>query len=654
MFGIIFYLFLAIGLGFLLPGIRLHNFPSFGGRFAGGYACLLIFIYLSHILFKLPLTWVVGLAALLACIGYLRILLKIRFPISLIRVSHPGLLLPLAGFLVVGFHGGVEYLPYTVDEFTNWLGVSRIIHINEGYEAVLQSLHLPGYTPGWRLLLLLPWQVTGEMDTGASAAAPFILHVAAVALLFDVVKFLFQQKAKMAAGTAHLLSWIIILLFLSAEGMGLLWTYTLLIEQPQIYTIMAIFLFLFINERSRQYSPSLFLYAGLLLAASYLLKTAALTLLPLMALYFFWCFFTAGKLGSPKRPQTLINSLLFFAPALFMLVTWSLIQPHNNQQESPLFALSNTIFSSNESRDWLDLAERFWGFTGIYIATYKTAIGFAAILAFITAFIRRRDSVLMLFSGYFILYLTALYWYHLTVFNDYYFKNLMSVERFTRIPLQIFHSLGLLLLTELAIHYWPRMKLGSLDQILAKKSIFLGSIISIILLASWQMRQLDHTVTDITTRKHQSYDFRVGEMKKAGIWLKQKRGNLLPEQPKLLIIAQGQTNDVLGYAQFYALEKNKKHDFKAYRSKLITTWPLTSEEYYQNPNWQKKAISLIGEADVIWPTGIDQQITDLLRELKTSPDCLNKLTEKILIKERSGGGIRYSCLAKPVFAKNKP
>ena len=69
MLGIFFYTYVAIGLGLLLPKIRLTNFLNFGARFTAGYGLLTIYIYLAHVLARLSLDLTILLAFFLATIG---------------------------------------------------------------------------------------------------------------------------------------------------------------------------------------------------------------------------------------------------------------------------------------------------------------------------------------------------------------------------------------------------------------------------------------------------------------------------------------------------------------------------------------------------------------------------------------------------------
>ena len=202
-------------------------------------------------------------------------------------VIHPAIILPVAAGILITLRGHIDYLPYTVDEFTNWLGGAKTIHLNGGYAAIRETIYLPGYTPGWRLALLLPWQIDGAMDLGRSAAAGFVLHAGLVAIMFDIVRWEAAERLKLSSAGA-VGSWIAVLVFLAAQGTGTLWPYTLLIEQPQIYFYAGTGFLLFALRTDTDIPSNTFLYIGLTLTGGYLVKSATMGLLLAVGLALLW------------------------------------------------------------------------------------------------------------------------------------------------------------------------------------------------------------------------------------------------------------------------------------------------------------------------------------------------------------------------------
>lgn len=207
MLGILFYGALAVGLGLLLPFAKEDEHGTIGLRFVGGSALLILTLYATAVVMALPLRSAVSLVGAIAALGWVRGALSFR-QLDLAEVAlHPAVILPAAAAAVAAAYGRVDYVPYSIDEFTNWIGASRIIHWAGSYEAVRETLYLGGYTPGWRLLLLAPWQASEDIDHGLSAAATLTLHVGTLALLYDIVVLALRRDATMPVTVARGSAW---------------------------------------------------------------------------------------------------------------------------------------------------------------------------------------------------------------------------------------------------------------------------------------------------------------------------------------------------------------------------------------------------------------------------------------------------------------
>ena len=116
------------------------------------------------------------------------------------------------------------------------MGVPREIFLLGDYATYRHDFHHDGYYPGWRFWIILPWFVAGEMDFGNAAVATVMLHVAAIALVYDVLHRLLNPIRDISGSyLCTAAAWVICALIMTAQGMGLLWSYTNLVEQPQIY-----------------------------------------------------------------------------------------------------------------------------------------------------------------------------------------------------------------------------------------------------------------------------------------------------------------------------------------------------------------------------------------------------------------------------------
>ncbi len=199
--GLVTYTFLAAGLGCWLKGPSRSGLGACGLRLAVGYAAMIILLYILDVVAGVeigPALWIVGAIAG-AGLGFRSWACRWR-PDWRAIARHPASVLLVAGGVAILANGGIGYLPVGHDEFSHWLGNPLRINAYGGWSAARDTLHLAGYPPGWPLLLALPWQPFAEVDLGASAAAPFVLHVAAIALVFDLVVFLIRRHLDLGRG----------------------------------------------------------------------------------------------------------------------------------------------------------------------------------------------------------------------------------------------------------------------------------------------------------------------------------------------------------------------------------------------------------------------------------------------------------------------
>jgi hypothetical protein len=621
---------------------------TLGIRFALGYASLAIGIYVAHVLFGLPLGATVTGLAVMAATGFALVLRRQKtrqqWPDWL---SHPAFLLILLGVAVTVANGGVGYLPFTHDEFSHWLATPRLIHLSGSWAAVEAALHVRYYTPGWQLMLLLPWQISGREDFGLSAAAPFVLHVTVIALMYDFVVFRLRHRIDMSRLMAALCGWAFILLFLTAEGMGRLWTYTLLIEQPQIYSYATVLLLIFAAETSPQDRRPLYTAAGVILASAYLYKVAALVFVPAVIGLACLLLFERTKAVPDRIRNGVLTGTLLAGPILVAAASWSMAMQSDHCSPLPLSAEQ---FAKAASLDWRDLAVRFSAAVRDYAASYKLILTAAAALGVATTLYAgkyRATLVLVLSSA---AYFLLLYLYHLTCFGPYYFENLASIERFTRVPLQAFHALGLVMLSESALGFFARKnRRGSARRPLSVRSSWMaaGLAVAVLVMMGWQARQVDRSVADMTARTYQGIDPRIAEARQAAKRIEALRGTALPRKPSLAILSQGQDNAVVSYAMFFAMGYENERIDPRFTVSNTVSWSPKPGNHWQAKAGAKEVAEQLSRADIIWPITLDPWLTNALSRLVPDPACLKALPGKALIRERNAGpAARFKCIPK--------
>lgn len=644
MLGILTYAALAAGFGQYLPTGGLKD-DNFGLRLSVGYALLLIVFFLSAVVAKTALRASLALTVVLAAAG-LVIAVRRSQRHRAVPWLHPGVVLLALGAGAVLANGGIGYVPYLHDEFTNWIGASRFIHWAGRYEEVRQTIHLPGYTPGWRLLLLLPWQVGGEIELGLSAAAPFVFHVAVLALVFDMVRRCLRQDAGLNPAASQLWAWVVVLLFLAAEGMGSLWTRELLIEQPQIYASSAVVLLILRSELWDEDRPALYLAAGLLLAAGYLLKNAALAAVPAIALLALLPLLEAGRPWAARLRDAAVAGTRLLGPVMLVMIAWGALAPADSCITSPRALLTG---SGTIDYDWVDLARRFTSAVAGYVASYKLVLTVAAVAGLLSSVWAGYFRAVLVWAGFTAIYMASLYWFHLTCFGDYYFHELNSIPRFTRVPLQIMHALGLTALVILAVraaHRRPIMAAWPVGRLQRRPALILAAGL-VVALGLWQVRSVGRSVLDVTTRELQRGDPRIGEMIAASRFIERHAGRDLPARPSLAVLAQGMDNSVLAYAEFHGLRQGAGGPKSVFVLYPRISWAPEPQNIWQTGASAAEVVTSLKEIDVLWPIRLDAWLREVLAELVPDRACLDALPEFALVRSAAPSGeVEFRCVRK--------
>lgn len=646
--GILIYAFLAAGLGSWFRLRSRSGLNMLGLRFAVGYAAMILVLFFAQSV--LGVSGAVGFWCL--CIlsggGILFRLKTTGWPSGFPGLClHPVWLLLVAGGIAVIVNGGVGYLPVTHDEFSHWLGNPVKINAFGSWVSARASLHLADYPPGWPLLLALPWQISGTVDLGAAAAAPFVLHVAAIGVVFDLVVFLIRRHLN--AGSRHCIAagWAFILLFMAAETFGPLWPTTLLIEPPQFLGYAIVLLALFATGVAKEDRRTLEFSAGLMLASCYLIKSAALIFVPTIIGVFLLQLLL--RLDGPGRIRdALISSALVTLPVLIVAVTWGSISDGNGCLYSPLETLTPEALARAGSLDWRDLANRYTGALWDYISSYKAPLTVAATIGMAAGLLRRNFTAPLVFGLVATGYLALLYWYHLSCFGNYYFENLNSIQRFTRVLLRTLHGVGLVLLLDAALRGFARYNENrqhpaKMPAIIVTAMLALG----IAVLGAWQMHSIYRSVDIVTARTGQAIDPRVDEMRRAALRIEELKATSLPASPVLQVVSQGLDSAVIDYARFFALSRQRGDTGATYKVAGSHSWSPKPVNTWQSRATREELRRILENADIIWPTALDPWLRSVLAELVDDDDCLRALPAKALIRVVSAAGrSRFVCTEK--------
>lgn len=639
MTGLFLFAVVAAGLGQFLPKIALAGTPLVGLRFFGGFITLILGFVALHVVLQIPLA-VTAWGLVFAAVGGL-----VRGVVKLSRArgfDESILLHPIPVFLLIGFvsvlaNGGIGYLPYTSDEFTNWLGASRHIFLAEGYGEIRESIHLPEYTPGWRLTLLFPWLIVDSIREGDSAAAPFILSVGLAGIVYDIVLFALRRLRGLSELRSALFAWAIFLAGVAAEIYGLVWPRDLLIEPPQIFTLAAALLVVAAMSAEKSHAKQLAIYVGLALAGSYFIKSAALAFAPAVGI---WVLFLArwdGQSALEYARRAASFAIPLVGPLFIAATVWKIFGPTvSGGMPSILATFQEDYLSRAFVNDWWDLARRFLGAVWTYGAGYKTPMTIGALCALLIAGLRGRPAALLIWFGFAGLYTLALYWYHLVAFGDYYFRELNSIPRFMRVPIQVLHVVGFVVaVLELSDLFW-RARLFRLVASVQGKTAGISICAAIAVLFIFQGVQIHRSVVDVTTRKYQSIDPRINEVKTAVQILANMAGRELPENPMLMLISQGGDSEPLSYARYFGRGIANQNTAEFW-FRLVSSVSWTSaapKNVWQHKTTAEALRKTLTEADLIWPLKLDPWVTAVLAHVVDLRKCAKDISQSYFVRRK--------------------
>jgi len=651
MLGLLVFAIGFAGFGRLVPLVSLDGTRLYSFRYFCGGILFVFTFYFLHVILHLDLevsAWSVMAAS---TFGFAWSLAEhLRQPRrSIYQWAHPVPLLILAGAVCILINGGIEYLPYSDDEFSNWIGVSRQIYLAGDYGSIGSQLWLHGYTPGWRLMLLYPWVLGGSINEGNSAAAPFIIMVGLAGILFDVARWRMRSLPGISEMRSGVLAWALTLIALTAQVAGPTWMRNLLIEQPQIYPLAVCAIALSLVSFARNNSHILVFYAGLSLAGSYMLKAAALAFAPSTGLAIIILSYASSGSWSEFSRRLSVFSTLAFLPIIIGMMSWMWYTRSFPPDHLSVFRTFTADYIAHaQTLDWRDLAHRFSGAVWAYTTTYKLPLTILALLALLTAAIRGRIAPLVQWAGFFALYILTLYWFHLGGFGTYYFNTLNSIERFTRIPIHILHTLGFVVAIFEISDILTHKRFSKMIIFLNGRTVGYLSAFIVIVLGAYQVTLILRSVEDVSTRKYQMTDPNINEAKRAVEAAIQLSGDKLPNHPIVLFISQGTSAGALGYAKYFSLGAQRKDGHPINMKFNGVSWtPNTPIN-----TWQKKVTDdgmrlQMLSSDMIWPMKVDPWILSILASLVTDSACLENPLDKFYIRQdRQGTFSGFACISK--------
>ncbi|TAN63608.1 MAG: hypothetical protein EPN20_09355 [Magnetospirillum sp.] len=607
----------AIGLAGLLP--RPDGRSWFGVRVFCAFNLLLLFLYSANLVTGVSLHLLAYIAVIGALVGGVR-LAALEFRCDLALWLHPVMVLPatFAGAIAVW---GLDYQPMAWDEFVNWLSWARQITNTGRFVGAGIAHGAMGYTPGWALVLAFPNLLLGGTFEIHASVMPFVMHAAFCGLVYDVACHLYQHRRGGNAPEAGLVAWIIVLGLLAVEASWKLVPTHLLIEEPQSYGLAACFLLLLAGLRGVLDWRRGCIFTALILAGGYIIKIPILALAGPLALAWAW-------IGLRQRHQIgwtglIVHMAALAAPVSAAYLLWRLTGKPESCISDPMAMLGG---ASLEMERALDLAKRMSRYVGEYLLGYKfflTGIGLVGLA--IVAASRRIYPLVICLALYLAIYFGSLYVYHLYCFGEYYFLNLNSPDRFTRVPLRVIHIVGTLVvgveaLAVLAGHLRPNRYKAAGFALVA-------------LLAGWQVRQMERSLQSMASRFDATPGW-LGEVRlfrrEADLLVKVWEGLPADLQARpVRLIYQGSDGYFRIVIDYYTLGKIKfASDF---------SYGETPKNHWMRQVSTSDMSAILLDDSVIWPVFLDGWMTGVMSRLMVKSTCGAALTTQFLLPDKASG-----------------
>ena len=651
MAGYFVYAFCALGLAGFVPRPRGAGHGWLGARLFTGFSVIPVFLFLVHIIAGVGLLAASYALVALSALGLVRLVAGwVRVPDARPPLLHPAFVIFAAAGGVIAVHGGLDYIPYSGDEFTNWIGAAKQIFAGGGFDRARPALIHPDYPMGWPLTMVLPAVLAGRFDEGLAAAAPLVMHLALVSLLFDLVCQALEHGLAVPAKRARVLGWLVVLAMLLAEATGRLWPINLLIEPPQVYGLVAMSAIAVAMLQDDGERTAFAVSMGVIFASQYLMKVSTLAFAPVLAVLAVLLAVHGGArvdaaaLGTRLRTGFRLGATMLIPGALIVLL-WRQTSPPASCLTSPAAVLQPDQLALVLSPEAVDLARRFTAAVWAYLSTYKAPLTVLAAAGMAWGFTSRRQYgvplLVVLYAGG---YLFALYWYHLTCWSDISGHTLYSIERYTRVPVRLFHAVGLVLVVLRTIDLAASGRFQWLRALFDDRRLFLAAAVAVAVLAAWQVGQVDRTVVDLATRTFQGLHSRLIRIPPDAARIRAMRGNELPPHPRVALIDQEWPVDAWGIANYYAIGTRYGGPLKDFTVIHHLRWETRAGTEHQEV-LPDDVLGILGGADLVWPIGLEDRFRAALAPYIADAECRRNPTAYFLLpKGRSP--LSFTCLPK--------
>lgn len=592
--------------------------PRAGGRLAGGAALLILSMVGLNFGLRMPLSAAVVPVGIAAAAGII-----FRPGRGIGELSrHPALWLPVLVSAAVLWRGGLSYQPYSWDEFSAWLYWPREAFLRDDGAAASDWRSL-GYTQGLVLASLFPQLLFERFDQVRLLAFPLGMHVALLALVFDIT---------LARTRSLPTAWALVLGLLGVEVTWTLVPQLAQAEKPQIYLFSMIFLLMSEVERDRDLRRANATTIGLVMAGGFLVKSGFIGVFPPVALALAWLVLRRGEQG----PRDWLSFALVVLPLLLTIVVWG--QTKGAVRGGCLGDPVAAIFTAagNNRPPPLDMARRLAAGIGEYLLAYKPWLSLLALAGLGLAVARGRRVTVLALAGFVAIYLLSLHVVYNVCLGSGEGAALASLPRYLRVPLRVVHATGvvLLVLEGLAV-----LRHG-LRVPISPRWVRAGMLGGIVLLAGWQIGMVARSLDNVETR---SYEGDGGELQKrlARDTEAVARHLTLDGRAWVTMLAQGSSGEEFTYARYYAMGRGRgdpvnrfevAHEF-SFAASPVTPWTTEMSE--------GRTTERLGASHLLWPQRpLDPWLMGALRPLMDDSICLERALGKVMVRGADG---RFTC-----------
>lgn len=496
-------LLIPFGLAAALPPFsRLAGRGQPGLAYLCGWATAIVALWLGGIA-GIPLHFVAWALAAAALAGGAVAVFRAR-P-ALTALGHPLVVLPLAAILLLLVAGPVTYLIVAWDAWTNWVGWARQMVAADAYFQPDMWIATRGDTPGWPLAMALPGFIGGRFFTEDAWAVAMTLHLGLLAMFFDFVRSSVRRFLGFAGGRAALAGWFILLALLAIELSWRLIPTLLLIEEPQYYFLAAAFVALGIGLLEKRVDGDLLCAATLMAIGAYLFKTSFVVYAPSYLLMAAYAVMASRGRWIPDREAVLRIGGASLAIVAAMAI-WKFAAPPGRCQSDTLGMVARLVAGEPVYGIPFDVfLGNVFGRMAEFVLAWKLPVTLAALLGFLL-FVRlglfwaAAAAVAMLALFFFAGMVSGM----ASCFTAEEVEKLASVQRYTRVPMRLVQTCGILLLIVAACGIAARFA----PRLLAGRAAAVCLAAAIAVLGAWQVDRGLRAIRLVQERTDFDADFR--------------------------------------------------------------------------------------------------------------------------------------------------